>query len=57
MRNAPAGFRPRERARGLAHGEPFLLPDESPIAQAAEVARREVGFDQSRGRSVRVPAG
>ena len=43
----PAGFRPRERARGLARGEPFLLLDAdiARLQQAAEVARREVGFD------------
>ena len=43
----PAGFRPRERARGLTRGEPFLLfdADIAGLQQAAEVARREVGFD------------
>ena len=43
----PTGFRSRERARRLARGEPFLLldADVAGLQQAAEVARREVGFD------------
>ena len=43
----PSRIRPRQRARGLARGEPFLLIDVEIAGQeqAAEVARREVGFD------------
>ena len=43
----PAGFRPRERARGLARSESFLFldADVAGLQQTPEVARRKVGLD------------